>query len=330
MRTQREYWTDYVKSFACILVVLGHLYQSMVRAEIISDNTLYQWFNTTIYYFHVPLFFICSGYLYNSYSNVDSIKSWKDNAVKKLLVLGIPYFIFSFLTWLMKTVFSGSVNIETGSLTDTLFFHPTSPYWYLYVLFFIFLIVPTINSRIGFYILLGISVALKVVDILGFVQGIYIVSLFCGNMIWFVFGILISIIGVKKIRYRTIGIALGVSFFAFSLFTYELKNGIVQWVMGIIACTAVLMIVNSCKEIKMLTWFSKYTMPIFLMHTIFASSIRIILIKMGINSVVIHLVLGVFMSFIGPILAMIVLSKIKLSWIVYPSNIIKKRFVSKE
>ena len=73
----REMWIDYIKVFACILVVLGHFFQSMVKASILSDNGLYQWFDTTVYYFHVPLFFICSGYLYQKYSHVDNFNLWK-------------------------------------------------------------------------------------------------------------------------------------------------------------------------------------------------------------------------------------------------------------
>ena len=66
----REKWVDDVKVIACILVVLGHFFQSMMKANILPENDLYGWFNTTIYYFHVPLFFICSGYLYQKYSKV--------------------------------------------------------------------------------------------------------------------------------------------------------------------------------------------------------------------------------------------------------------------
>lgn len=55
---QREIWVDNVKVIACILVVLGHFFMSMVTANVLSDTGLYQWFCQTIYYFHVPLFFI--------------------------------------------------------------------------------------------------------------------------------------------------------------------------------------------------------------------------------------------------------------------------------
>ena len=67
----REKWVDDIKVIACILVVLGHFFQSMTKASIMPENDLYKWFNTTIYYFHVPLFFICSGYLYQKYSKED-------------------------------------------------------------------------------------------------------------------------------------------------------------------------------------------------------------------------------------------------------------------
>ena len=127
----REKWVDDVKVIACILVVLGHFFQSMTKSNILPENGLYQWFNTTIYYFHVPLFFICSGYLYQKYSKVNSVGSWCKNVAKKALALGVPYATFTTATWVLKKVFSSSVNDQIGGLGDTLFLHPTAPYWYL-------------------------------------------------------------------------------------------------------------------------------------------------------------------------------------------------------
>lgn len=143
---KREVWVDDVKVIACILVVLGHFFQSMTKTGIVPAGNLYEWFNTTIYYFHVPLFFICSGYLYQKYSKVDSLKSWKKNVLKKALALGVPYATFTTATWVLKKVFSSNVNDQIGGLGDTLFLHPTAPYWYLYALFFIFLVTPTFTN----------------------------------------------------------------------------------------------------------------------------------------------------------------------------------------
>src|SRR5699024_5270293 len=94
----------------------------------------------------VPLFFICSGYLYQKYSKVNDFKSWKKNVAKKALALGVPYVTFTTATWVLKTVFSGSVNDQIGGLGDTLLLYPTAPYWYLYALFFIFIVTPTFST----------------------------------------------------------------------------------------------------------------------------------------------------------------------------------------
>ena len=164
---KREVWIDDVKVIACILVVLGHFFQSMTKVNILPENDLYQWFNTTIYYFHVPLFFICSGFLYQKYSKVNDFKSWKKNMAKKALALGVPYVTFSTTTWVLKTVFSGSVNDQIGGLGDTLLLHPTAPYWYLYALFFIFLVTPTFSTVKMALIGLIAAIAVKVYILTG-------------------------------------------------------------------------------------------------------------------------------------------------------------------
>lgn len=164
---RREKWVDDVKVIACILVVLGHFFQSMIKANILPENDLYKWFNTTIYYFHVPLFFICSGYLYQKYSKVNSVGSWCKNVTKKALALGVPYMTFTTATWVLKKAFSNSVNNQIGGFEDTLLFHPASPYWYLYALFFIFLITPTFRNVKKATIGLFFAFLAKVVILIG-------------------------------------------------------------------------------------------------------------------------------------------------------------------
>ncbi len=163
----REKWVDDVKVMACILVVLGHFFQSMTKANILAENDLYEWFNTTIYYFHVPLFFICSGYLYQNYSKVNSVGSWCKNMAKKALALGVPYATFTTATWVLKKVFSSSVNDQIGGLCDTLLLHPTAPYWYLYALFFIFLVTPTFSSVKATVVGLIVALAAKALILTG-------------------------------------------------------------------------------------------------------------------------------------------------------------------
>ena len=91
---RREIWVDNVKTAACILVVLGHFFQSMVQSVFWRKRMYGSGLTRTIYCFHVQLFFICSGYLYQKGRNIRSFKDWKANTIKKAIALGVPYFTF--------------------------------------------------------------------------------------------------------------------------------------------------------------------------------------------------------------------------------------------
>ena len=94
-----------------------------------------------------------------------------------------------------------------------------------------------------------------------------------------------------------------------------------SFVFGIIACVGVVMMLYKTKHDSPL---ARYTMPIFLMHTIFAASLRSVLFKMGIGSATIHIALGLAISFVGPIIVAIVMSKVKyLDFFLYPGKYIK-------
>ena len=334
MEKQREIWVDNVKVIACILVVLGHFFQSMTQVNVLSANDLYQCFNQTIYYFHVPLFFICSGYLYQKLSVVNDVHSWGRNVLKKLLVLGIPYFTFSLVTWVLKTLFSSSVNNEIGGLGDTLFLHPTSPYWYLYALFFLFLITPTFRNRSIAMIGLIIALAFKALGIFGG-YGVQVISYILSNEIWFVIGMCLSVFEFKKYLLKKslgISIATGVIFLLLSIWVYMigLNHGVISFLLGLLACFSVVTLMAKIYENRgqsaAFGTLAKYTMPIFLMHTLFAAPLRTVLFKLGIQNAVLHVILGIAISFIGPMIAGIIMKKSKwLEFFLYPGKFIKMK-----
>lgn len=335
---RREIWVDNVKVIACILVVLGHFFQSMVKANILPDDDIYRWFNQTIYYFHVPLFFICSGYLYQRFGTVNSIQNWGEHILKKALNLGIPYFTFSFLTWALKTLFSGSVNDEIGGLADTLFIHPTSPYWYLYALFFLFLITPKFRTKIMACIGLIIATGFKILEIVW--GGVYpVISYILGNEIWFVLGMCMNVWDFRRHIEKfgkTVPIVLFICFTGLSVLIYRIKlqSGFVNFALGLMACISVIalimMLFKNNKQVPVFQFLTQYTLPIFLMHTLFAAPMRVLLIKLGILNPVIHIALGLIISFCGPIIAAIIMKKTKwLEFFLYPTKFIEDRKVRK-
>lgn len=329
MHTKRLKWVDYVKVIACVLVVSGHFFQSMVLAGILPETELYSWFIQTIYYFHVPLFFICSGYLYQNGRKTDSAGAWWRNARGKLLSLGVPYFTFSTATWALKTIFSGSVNSGIGSLPDTLFLHPVSPYWYLYCLFFLFLVTPTIGGKKGAWLLTAIALAGKLLS--GRLRcGVYAVNYVLDHEIWFVIGMNIRFFQIPLKGKLGPALAMGTLFLAAGVAVFlQGRHGVLlSFALGLLACVAVILIVAALEEkmerCRLFDCLSAYTMPIFLMHTLFAAPVRIVLLKIGIENPMIHIAAGLVASFAGPMVAAILMKKLKYpEFFLYPGKFIK-------
>lgn len=328
----REIWIDSVKVIACILVVLGHFFQSMTKANVLPSNDLYLWFNQTIYYFHVPLFFICSGYLYQYLSKDED---YSKTIFKKAVNLGIPYFTFSFITWILKTLFSKSVNAEIGGLADTVFIHPTAPYWYLYALFFIFVVTPVFKNKSAAICGIAVALVFKVWEIILGGYKLPIISYVISNEVWFVIGMCLSIFKYKidllENRFK-LSASMVIVFIVLSIFLYisNIRSGLISFFMGFIACCSIIMlfmiIYKNGYYSRLFDYLGKYTMPIFLMHTLFAAPVRILLLKINIHNVIIHVGLGLAISFIGPIFAAELMKKSRwLEIMIYPYKLIKIR-----
>lgn len=148
-KPKRYLWVDNLKMFACLLVVIGHLYMSMMAGGWISENNiLYCWPIQTVYTFHVPLFFVCSGFLYQATApNEWNVKKHIGNIKKKALALGVPYVTFSTITLLLKNVFATDVNNAAPPFLKTLLIEPIAPYWYLYTLFLLFCLIPPVIGK---------------------------------------------------------------------------------------------------------------------------------------------------------------------------------------
>lgn len=321
MQKRRDVFIDSIKIYACILVVLGHFFQSMVSSGVVENHSFLEWFDITIYYFHVPLFFICSGYLFSKYSVIERVSDYKDHILKKMLALGVPYFFFSIVTWGLKVLFSSQVNNEADGLFTTLFVDPVSPYWYLYTLFFVFIITPAVKSKKSMLAIIVAGLCLKFASFYIAKDSVFVLVSVTTNEIWFVFGMMINVYDLERLFKKQslvyVGVGLSALFIVGSvmLYLHQVRNDAISFLMGIVACVATLIFavhtqgfvcVNKC-----VTVFSKYTMPVFLMHTIFAATLRAVLIKLSVTSVMIHVVFGIVISFLGPILAYKILSEFK-------------------
>ena len=160
---------------------------------------------------------------------------------------------------------------------------------------------------------------------------LYILS----NEIWFVIGMCLSVFEFKKYLLKKgliISIAIGAIFFLLSIWVYMIgiDYGVISFLLGLLACYSVVTLMATAYENRrqsaVFGILAKYTMPIFLMHTLFAAPLRTVLFKLGIQNAVIHVTLGIAISFIGPMIAAIIMKKSKwLEFFLYPGKFIKMK-----
>lgn len=317
MQKTRELWVDYTKVFACILVVIGHLLQGLNKANIEWNENLYNYINNFIYVFHMPLFMCLSGYLYEKYTKIGSWKEYFKFIKKKLINLGVPYFIFYIAFVLINMLFASSVNSPRG-IDDILniLTNPMPPFWFLYALFFIFLIIPLLEKLLknSTYVILILAIILHIGNI--FVEtGIYAIDIVCEYLVYFYLGAIIS----KKLQAKEFStnytIILGILFVALTLgYCYLKINSILnesildvlKFILAIYGTFISIAIFRKLtvylKNNYIINKIAKNTFPIYLMHTIFSAGMRIVLLKIGITNFYIHVILGLVLGIIGPII----------------------------
>lgn len=98
---KREHYIDIGKGVAMILVILGHC--------ALTPNTLKWW----LYSFHMPLFFVLSGLVFNPHK-YEKFTAFLKARLKSLIV---PYFMLSFFLWVWKDIIRHKTTFLTRQNT---------------------------------------------------------------------------------------------------------------------------------------------------------------------------------------------------------------------
>lgn len=126
--------------FATLLVVIGHSDITMDFREL--------WIFKWVYTFHMPLFFLVSGFLFAYTNPREKMLELNKNRflLKKVKRLLLPYVFIGSVIFVIKALFIKSDQMqhplifEWDSYLNMLFFHPVGFMWFLPTLFVIFVI----------------------------------------------------------------------------------------------------------------------------------------------------------------------------------------------
>lgn len=329
---KREIWLDYSRSFACILVALGHLLMSFEESSILRESGTAAFIVDFIYHFHVYIFFFCSGYLFQKkFSGYAAFKEQTKNRLIRCLDYLIVYVVFSFITYLIKILFSNDVNMPVEETFFQILLHnPINQMWYMYAILFITLLTPVIRNDISYYLTLGTVVIAKILICIPSVSTHihHPFDYLMNNEVWFILG---AVWGYKKIvlsRKLTYGFILFFIIVSSAVYISNADSEFINVILtftGMIGIIELIRIITSQKQSMCVPGrvFSKYTLQIYLLHTIFAAGIRIILLKVGTDSFVIHLIMGLIFSFLVPIFCAYIAEKTKiLNLFFFPSKTI--------
>lgn len=151
-------WVDYLRVIACILVVLAHCCDPYVCGETVESFTAGSFYGTFCRP-SVPLFMMISGLLL-----LPSSLRMGDFYAKRFKRLLTPFIFWSLVTPFLFyvlvsciTILNPSITLENHTLNATLndmwlwlfsFNYATVPYWYIYMMLGVYLIIPIVSDWI--------------------------------------------------------------------------------------------------------------------------------------------------------------------------------------
>lgn len=145
--TERNTKIDILRGIAAVCMVLGHaIIVYPVNLTLIPWCAAIRYF---IYTFHMPLFFILSGFVYRC-------TSYRKYITRKAQRIVLPYLLFESISILLHafggSLINGNVSVSDG-IRNMLFMG--GGYWFLYTIFLVFVLFPfferfckTIRSKV--------------------------------------------------------------------------------------------------------------------------------------------------------------------------------------
>lgn len=316
MSNKRIEWIDSTRGIAILLVVVGHVVggytgnYGMPQYQRIIDMIV-----DVIYTFHMPLFFMISGYVFGLKKYNWSMGNYVAYVNKKAKTLLIPYFLFSALQILIKLPLQGKIaSVLSWKNILLLPIIPIDQFWFIYVLFFIFCLSGFMdwkvqhNSLIMAIILFIVGKSLLLFGDTINEWGTVLIRCLCYYIFFFIgYKLCRMKIRFTKKEWFILTIIFGVSLIGNSLIplNYEVVQLIVQVV---VATSGSLSVISFCEgfetvaKSKLLQVIGSESMSIYIVHVLLCAIIRVALIKIGFTDLFISIAIGIVLSIMVPIL----------------------------
>jgi uncharacterized membrane protein YcfT len=336
----RVLWVDYAKGLSIFFVVVYHVWNGIMTrsAHIPSPEQIYDPINRAFEMMRMPLFFFVSGLFIGRSVQKPAGQFVTD----KLGAVVWPYLIWSCvhigLTILLARLTGDTPETTLRDLPYALAFSPVAQFWFLYVLFLammMYLVLVKLRFATWAILLVGVGLLLVKLNIDLRPMSIAIDRHHVGLAYWgplfqlmnfFIYmtlGAMLAPVLLKRLDsvparwLSTIAIgATAILTLAILLIDREwvMRDASavllgIRWPVGIgyalLSVAGALAIATLMSRTNAFGWvrfMGQYSLYIFVMHVLLAAGMRTILLKMGVDDFVIHMVAGLSVGIIVPVL----------------------------
>lgn len=303
---QRLDWPDAVRGIAIVLVVYAHAARGVDRAGHIDHTTLFETVDRAIYLFHMPLFFIVSGFLFSPLSGVD-MASISRRVARLVTHLVYPLLLWTYIYLIIKLMLGTMLNGPVTLADIGLPLPPVDHFWFLWALFLIQLgalaMTTAFRGWAGLMAVVGVCALASTAG----PGDPYLVNAI-RNAPYFVVGMLLARLPIMPHAGALIvsGAAAFVGAQGLTLLTGALWEhrqllamGAALGFIGIVIGYVTLRPGDAIVRLSALL--GRESMAIYLAHVFFSAAVRIGLLKIGVADTGVHLLLGTVAGIIGPL-----------------------------
>lgn len=308
------------KGVGIVLVVVGHAMRGLRDGGIMAESGAFVFVDRFIYAFHMPLFFFAAGLLLAPRLDRPAAGFVTD----KLRTIVYPYVVWSVLQGVLQIVAArGNQALTWGDLAR-IPWDPIMQFWFLYVLF------------MGMLVLLALHrmrVPMWGVFLVG-VIGAYLpavvaewpwlpLQLLCLNFVYLAAGAFLAratVEGVKRLG-AVSGLVLGVACLAlvgdmvwrFEELRWPLR--VLGGAVGVAGVVGLSVAVARLPGSGFVGLLGRWSLQIFVAHTIASAGVRIVLRRAGVEDAGVHLALGIAAGIAIPVLLQWVCLRLGVPWL---------------
>lgn len=307
-----------VKAVGIILVGIGHFNPS-------NAPEYWVFLHKLIYVFHMPIFFVVSGVLYRL-SGMQEYLSFLNKKIKRLLVpyvvIALIYLLIKLICGLFLTLYAPVTRLSVLNVLINPVNSHVPMLWFLYTLFWVFVLYPLLI--IVFRSPLLLMIALIICNVIGVFANSQLLTTIIYYIPYFAFGVFLKInvnfTGRLNALVNVFIILLMCTTMMFMI-KYQIPKKVYadsyliisKYIFGLLGVMLVfvfsmLLVAKSFYSLdRLLCEIGKYTMSIYVFHTLFEAPFRKLIEKFGGGDVDVFLfsfvaLCGVFSGVITPII----------------------------